>query len=230
VGKTTFSIIVALLLLCGSATLLCAQEQEQQRLIESAVALQQILYADHGLPSTILDRASCVIVFPRVKKVAVTGGGGYGSGVLVCRKDIKMNGTWGAPVMYRLDIATVDSQVGFTETDFVLVVTSRKGVNQVLSGKIKLGSTVTVAAGPLGVEGDSYSIATDVLVYAHVRGPFAGISLARASMDFDTGANQAIYGKDADPREIIQSNHTAVPAAQSLVDLLDKASPMRNHA
>jgi lipid-binding SYLF domain-containing protein len=65
------------------------------------------------------------------------------------------------------------------------------------------------------------------LTYARLNGPFAGVSLAGASMDNEEGANKAIYGKDEGAKDIVQGNHAVVPAAKPLVDLLDKASPMR---
>jgi hypothetical protein len=41
---------VALLALCGSSVPLFAQTDEEKRLANLAVALQQILYEDNGLP------------------------------------------------------------------------------------------------------------------------------------------------------------------------------------
>ncbi len=58
---------------------------------------------DQGLPTSIIDQADCVVVFPSVKKVAIGIGGSYGRGVLVCRNGADMKGDWGAPAMYKLD-------------------------------------------------------------------------------------------------------------------------------
>jgi lipid-binding SYLF domain-containing protein len=133
--------------------------------------------------------------------------------------------------MYALDMASLNLQVGSTETDFVLVIVSRKGVDQVLNGKTKLGSNVVAAAGPTGARAASYYKVernTDILIYSRLRGPSAGVSMARASMDDDEGANNAIYGKGKGAKDIVQGNQAIVPAAKPLVDLLDKESPMRH--
>ena len=227
--KMMFWRVAALLALCASVVPLFAQKDEEKRLTNSASALQQILSEDNGLPKTILDKGYCVIIFPDVKKVAINFGSSYGSGVLVCRKGAGMDGTWGAPAMYALDMASLNLQVGSTETDFVLVIASQKGVDQVLHGKIKMGKSVVAATGPTGAHAASYNVprGTDILTYARLKGPFAGVSLARASMDNDEGANKAIYGKDEGVKAIVQGSQAVVPAAQPLVDLLDKASPMR---
>ena len=228
-GRWMFWRVATLLAVCTSVVPLLAQKDEEKRLANSAAALQQILSQDNGLPKTILDKGYCVIIFPGVKKVALAPGGSYGSGALVCRKGAEMDGTWGAPAMYALDMTSLRLQVGSTETDFVLVIASQKGVDQVLNGKTKLGSNTNAAAGPTGAHAASYNVekTTDILTYARLKGPFAGVSLAGASMDNDEEANKAIYGKEEGAKDIVQGNQSVVPAAKPLVDMLDKASPMR---
>lgn len=228
-GRWMFWRVATLLAVCTTVVPLLAQKDEEERLANSAAALQQILSEDNGLPKTILDKGYCVIIFPGVKKVALAPGGSYGSGALVCRKGAEMDGTWGAPAMYALDMTSLRLQVGSTETDFVLVITSEKGVDQVLNGKTKLGSNTNAAAGPTGAHAASYNVekTTDILTYARLKGPFAGVSLAGASMDNDEEANKAIYGKEEGAKDIVQGNQAVVPAAKPLVDMLDKASPMR---
>ena len=76
-----------------------AQRKEEERLSNSATVLREIL-VDQGLPTSIVDQADCIVVFPSVKKVAIGIGGSYGRGVLVCRDGAKMDGHWGAPAMY----------------------------------------------------------------------------------------------------------------------------------
>jgi lipid-binding SYLF domain-containing protein len=228
-GRWMFWRVATLLAVCTSVAPLLAQKDEEERLANSAAALQQMLSQDNGLPKTILDKGYCVIIFPGVKKVALAPGGSYGSGALVCRKGAEMDGTWGAPAMYALDMTSLRLQVGSTETDFVLVIVSQKGVDQVLNGKTKLGSNTNAAAGPTGAHAASYNVekTTDILTYARLKGPFAGVSLAGASMDNDEGANKAIYGKEEGAKDIVQGNQAVVPAAKPLVDMLDKASSMR---
>ena len=129
---------------------LFAQNKEKERLMNSNTVLQAILAGDNGLTKHILDEARCVLIFPGVKKVAIGIGGTYGRGDMLCRKGQKMTGAWGAPVMYALDQGSLGVQLGSTETDFVLVVVKQKGVDQILNGKMKLGTDAAAAAGPTG--------------------------------------------------------------------------------
>jgi lipid-binding SYLF domain-containing protein len=152
-------------------------------LVNSATAMQAILSGDKGLPTSILDKADCIVVFPSVKKVAIGIGGSYGRGVMVCRTGANKNGSWGAPAMYKLDQGSIGVQLGSTATDFVLVVMNEKGAEQILNGKTKLGGNAAAAAGPTGAAANGYnadSMKVDVLTYSRTKGLFAGISLEGA--------------------------------------------------
>jgi SH3 domain-containing YSC84-like protein 1 len=222
--RTMASIVLCLVV----ASPLFAQKKEAERLDNSATALQQILSG--GLPQSILDKADCVLIFPSVKKVAIGIGGSYGRGALVCRKGAKMNGAWGAPAMYALDQGSLGIQLGSTATDFVLVVMNQKGAEQVLNGKTKLGGNAAAAAGPTGAQATSYNadaMNVDVLTYSRSKGLFAGVSLEGASMEADSNANKALYGKDISAKDIVEGNQAVISAAKSLVDVLDKTSPAR---
>jgi len=218
----------ALALVLALALPAFAQTKEEQRLSNSAKVFQDIL-SNNGLPKSVLDKAECALIFPSVKKVAVGIGTSYGRGALVCRKGASMNGSWGAPAMYKLDQGSIGVQLGSTATDFVLLVMNQKGADQILNGKTKLGSNASAAAGP-GAQATSYNaeaMNADVLTYSRSKGLFAGVSLEGASMDGDSDANKSLYGKDLTVKEIITGG-TAPPAgAKPLIDVLDQASPAR---
>jgi lipid-binding SYLF domain-containing protein len=223
---------LAVLSLCVAITFpLFAQKKEEERLQSSATVLQTILQEDNGLPTSILDHADCVLIYPSVKKVALgITGSSYGRGALICRKGAKMNGAWGAPAMYSLNRMSAGLQLGASDTDFVLVVMNQKGADQILSGKTKLGTDAAAAAGPTGAQTTSYNAAAmnaDVLTYSQSKGLFAGVSLGGATMGADNDANKAIYGKDVSAKEIVAGGVPAVSAAKPLVSLLDKTSPTR---
>jgi SH3 domain-containing YSC84-like protein 1 len=221
--------IAGLVLVLTLALPVFAQSKEDQRLDNSAKVFEQILSDNKGLPKSVLDKAECVLIFPSVKKVAVGIGTSYGRGALVCRKGTNMNGSWGAPAMYKLDQGSVGVQLGSTATDFVLLVMNQKGADQILNGKTKLGGNASAAAGP-GAQATSYNaqaMNVDVLTYSRSKGLFAGVSLEGASMDGDNDANKALYGKDITPKEIVTGATPAPTGASSLIDVLDKASPSR---
>lgn len=219
---------VVILLGLALASPLFAQKKEDERLGNAATVMQVIL--SNGLPKNILDQAECILIFPSVKKVAVGLGGSYGRGALLCRQGPKMDGMWGAPAMYKLDQGSIGVQLGSTATDFVLVVMNSKGAEQILNGKTKLGGDAAAAAGPTGAQANGYNadaMKADVLTYSRSKGLFAGVSLSGASMDTDDDANKALYGKAITAKDITEGGQPILPAAKSLVDLLNRTSPAR---
>jgi lipid-binding SYLF domain-containing protein len=221
--------IVAVAVFLVAALPLFGQKDEDKRLAASADVLQQVLQ-DNSLPKSILDKAYCVLVFPSVKKVAIGIGGSYGRGVLVCRQGRDMSGDWGDPVMYKLDQGSIGLQLGSTATDFVLGIMSKKGVEQILNGKTKLGSNAAAAAGPTGAQATSYNaeaMNADILTYSRSKGLFAGVSLEGASIEPDDDANKHLYGKELSAKDILASKPSPPPPAKQLVSLLNNTSPAR---
>jgi lipid-binding SYLF domain-containing protein len=204
-----------------------AQEKLDKRIAESTTVLANIIDKPNGIPRSLLDKAACVLVYPGVKKVGVGVGVGYGRGVLVCRSG-KMDGSWGAPVMYTLDTSSLGAQLGTTSTNYVLLVMSQNGADKVLLGNVKLGSDATAAAGPAGAQAAGFSDPkVDILTYSQTKGLFAGASLGGASVGADNKADQQLYGKTVDAVEIIRGDVAVPTTAKALVDLLNKVSPKR---
>jgi len=146
------------------------------------------------------------------------------------RNGAKMDGSWGAPAMYKLDQGSIGVQLGSTATDFVLVVMNQRGAEQILNGKTKLGANAAAAAGPTGAAANGYNadaMKVDVLTYSRTKGLFAGVSLEGASMDSDEDANKAVYGKAISAHDIIAGGEKAPASADSLINLLNKTSPAR---
>ena len=205
-----------------------AQEGEPGRLANSATVLKEILGMPDSIPKDLLEKAECVIVFPSVKKVALGVGGSYGRGALVCRGGQNFDGPWGSPAMMALEGGSIGFQVGGQATDYVLLVMNNRGAESVLTSKVKLGADASAAAGP---KGRTAGAATDIvmqaeiLTYSRARGLFAGVSLEGSTLRSDGDANQDLYGRKIDAKEIVTKGAPMPSAAKPLVDLLNKTSP-----
>jgi lipid-binding SYLF domain-containing protein len=210
--------------LCFAAFLPAVAQKTDKRLAESAAVLKTI--ADKNeIANTGWSRAKCVLVYPSVKKVGIGIGVSYGRGVLVCRTGANMDGKWGAPIMYTLDTGSLGAQLGSTSTDYVLLVISQRGADKVLSGKLKLGAGASAVAGPSGADAKGFNDPNvDILTYSQSKGLFAGASLGSASMAADNDANKQLYGKEIDAAQIRNGETPIPPAAQPLIDVLQKAS------
>jgi lipid-binding SYLF domain-containing protein len=219
--------IIGLLILLGCSPFLIAQEAEQERLENSARALEEILNMPEALPRELLNRAECVAVMPSVKKFALGFGGSYGRGALVCRTGDNFTGPWGAPAMFRLEGASIGFQIGGQATDFLLLVMNPRGVESLLRSKVKLGADASVAAGPKGraamAATDAYMRA-EILTYSRSRGLFAGVSLEGSTLRQDNGANEEVYGqKNITAEDIVRGGK--VSNSHRLAGILQKASP-----
>src|SRR5207253_4483319 len=218
-------IIISLLSLIIVTPALLAADTEQERLANSAEAMEEILNIPDALPKELLNKAECVVVLPSVKKFAIGFGGSYGRGVLVCRTGSNFTEPWGAPAMYRLEGGSIGLQLGGQATDFLLLVMNPRGVDSLLRSKVKLGADAVVAAGPKGraamAATDAYMRA-EILTYSRSRGLFAGVSLEGSTLRQDNKANEQLYGRKITAREIVRGGKGS---GQRLVSVLQKASP-----
>jgi lipid-binding SYLF domain-containing protein len=206
-----------------------AQTKIDDRLSESAEVLRQMAKPD-AIPKAVLDRATCVLIFPSVRKVGVGIGVTYGRGVLACRSGADMRGPWSAPAMFKLNVGSLGVQLGSSQTDYVLVIETQRGAVKVLSGKLKLGADASAVAGPTGAKAvGANDVNIDILTYSRAKGGlFAGASLGSASMDSDDDANKALYGKQLDATQIVRDGAVSTPpSGKTLIAVLTKLSPKR---
>jgi lipid-binding SYLF domain-containing protein len=203
--------------------------KEQKRLEESGVVMREVLNIPDDIPRDLLEKAECVIVFPSVKKLAFGVGAEYGRGAMVCRTGDKFRGPWGAPAMYALEGGSFGFQIGGEATDLILLVMNDRGMDSILSSKVKLGGDASVAAGPLGRDAAADTdlwMRAEILSYSRARGIFAGVSLEGTTLRPDDDASADVYGHAIKAKDIVRGNVTHVPSSgHSLVDALQKSSP-----
>jgi lipid-binding SYLF domain-containing protein len=221
-------VTLALCFVLGSAAL-DASNKEEARLENCGVVMQEILDIPDNIPQELLERAECVVVIPSMTKVALGIGGSYGRGAMVCRSGKTFNGPWGAPAMYALEGGSFGLQLGGESTDVVFLVMNRRGVDALLSSKVKLGGNASAAAGPKGRSLEASTDATmraEILSYSRARGLFAGVSLEGTSLRPDDDATEQVYGHRMTARSIVTGKQITVPAAGShLVEVLEKSAP-----
>lgn len=203
--------------------------KEQKRLEESGVVMQEVLDVPDNIPHELLEKAECVIVFPNLMKAALVVGAEYGRGAMVCRTGNKFRGPWGAPAMYALEGASVGFQIGGEGTDLILLVMNDRGMESILSSKVKLGADASVAAGPKGRDASADTDAwmrAEILSYSRSRGLFAGVSVAGTTLRPDDEASEHVYGHAIKAKDIVRGDHVGVPATgRHLVAVLEKSAP-----
>jgi lipid-binding SYLF domain-containing protein len=207
-----------------------AQEKEDERLKESYTVLKEIIATpDKGIPSDLLAKAVCAVVYPSVKKAAFIVGASYGRGVITCRSGQNFHGPWSAPAMFALEGASVGFQIGGEATDFVLLIMNEKGAESVMSSKVKLGADASAAAGPVGRTSSAETdvvMKAEILSWSRAKGLFGGVSLEGSTMRSDDGANKKLYGKELSAKEIVREGKVKTPPdGEPLIHLLQLTSP-----
>jgi SH3 domain-containing YSC84-like protein 1 len=206
-----------------------SKDKDEDRLKDCGTVVREILNVPDDIPQDLLDKADCVVVYPSVLKAAFVVGGSYGRGAMTCRKGENFAGTWSAPTMMALEGGSFGFQIGGQATDFVLLVMNESGARGILAGKVKLGGDASVAAGPVGRDASAetdVTLRSEILSYSRSRGLFAGISLEGSTIRPDNKANEQIYGKKLEAKQIVLTDQVKVPsAADQLVSTLNNKTP-----
>ncbi len=219
----------ACITLAGMSLFAADLNKEQERLENCGVVMQEVLNVPDNIPQELLEKAECVIVFPNLMKAAFIVGAEYGRGAMVCRTGEKFRGPWGAPAMYALEGGSVGFQIGGEATDLILLVMNDRGMESILSSKVKLGADASVAAGPKGRDASADTDAwmrAEILSYSRSRGLFAGISVEGTTLRPDDDASEQVYGHAITAKQIVRSEKMLVPTSgQHFVGALDKSAP-----
>ena len=132
--------------------------------------------------------------------------------------------------MYALEGGSVGFQIGGEATDLILLVMNSRGMNSILSSKVKLGADASIAGGPKGRDASADTDAwmrAEILSYSRSRGVFAGVSLEGSTIRPDDDASADVYGHHMKAAEIVRGEHTGVPeTGRHLVNVLQKSAPV----
>ncbi|HET7313692.1 lipid-binding SYLF domain-containing protein [Salinisphaera sp.] len=219
--------VAAIALVAGCAT--TGQQNYTQKLQAQAalagraatVLQRQLLQPSrHRIPRSLVEQARCIAVFPKVTQAGFIIGGQRGRGLISCRQR-SGDFTNAPPAVYTLSALSIGLQAGAAERAVVLLFTTQQSVRAVLDSLVKLGSQVSVSAGPTGYD-RSVNSAAPIVAYGIARkGLYAGISLGGARVSFDTDANTAIYGPDPDPRQVLLQTDNVPQSMQTYVRALE---------
>ncbi|HEX6043235.1 MAG TPA: lipid-binding SYLF domain-containing protein [Pyrinomonadaceae bacterium] len=178
---------------------------------KSAKVLNEIMATpDKGIPRDLLDKAECVLVFPKVVKGGFIVGAQGGRGVASCR----LASGWSAPAFFEIKGGSVGLQIGGQATDFVLLIMNKSGMKSLLSDKFELGGEGSVAAGPVG---RTASASTDVkldaqiLSYSRSKGLFGGVSLKGSVISPEKSDMEDTYGKGVTAETILAADKGRAP-------------------
>jgi len=193
------------------------QSDIAKRLEASSRVLDEVMATpNRSIPKGVIERAQCVAVFPATVQVAVLVGAKHGKGFATCRT---ANG-WSAPAPLTVTGGSWGAQLGGEAVDLVMVVLNDKGMQQLVSGKMNIGTETSVTAGPTG--NHEWKMNADILTYARAKGAFAGFNLAGSLITEDQDVTRALYGSAVSLADILAGKTQPSGGSQPFLDTVTK--------
>ncbi len=225
----TFSLLLLLSLL-SIAALAEGRKDELERLKRATQVFNEIMaIPEKAIPNDLLDRAECVAIVPGLKKGGLGIGGKYGKGLVMCRTADRKR--WSAPSFLTVEGGSFGLQIGFQQTDVVMLIMNRTGMERLVGDKFTVGADASAAAGPVGRNASAETnvrLDAEILTYGRSKGLFAGLTLNGAVVKQDKDDNRDFYGKEMDARAILFNNTVPMPEeAKALATALAHESPRK---
>jgi lipid-binding SYLF domain-containing protein len=200
-----------------------AAPSEQQNLIDKARIAVDEFHADPNFASmkVYMQNAYGVIILPELLKAGLLIGVEAGKGVMLLRDP--QSGSWGDPAFYDLYAGSFGLQIGAASTSAVLTLMNPGAIDKILANKFKLGTDASVAAGPVGMgvgAATTTRFGEDVYIFSKSKGLYGGLSIDGSAILPKTEWNQAYYGVQASPAQILRGTAGTAPGAGQLKDSL----------
>lgn len=225
-GRTVLAAsLLAVVVAMSPTPALSGNPMEQQQLVDKARLTLEAFANEPETKDALRDlgpEARALYIVPQLMRGAFVFGGAAGSGVLIVRDE--KSGKWGQPVFYNIGSASFGFQIGGDVSEIVLVVRTRKGLEEFYRSDFKLGANAGMAVGPVGGGSAVHGIGADIVSYARQKGAFAGMALEGAFVHVSDDANAAYYGRPVRPTDIIMkgdvSNPNSLPLRESATKLM----------
>ena len=172
----------------------------------------------------LLKDAKGVLIVPQMLKGAFVVGASGGNGVLLVRDE--KTGRWTGPAFYTLGGGSFGLQIGGEASEVILLAMTDRGINSLLANSFKLGADAGLAAGPVGVgvSAATANLSADILSFSRSKGLYGGISLEGAVVAVRGDWNDAYYGKNVSPADILVRRDVTNPHSAALISDLSKSA------
>jgi lipid-binding SYLF domain-containing protein len=129
----------------------------------------------------LLRKAKAVAILPGTLSGGFIFGAKHGRGIVISKD---RSGKWAGPVR---EITITEGKVGFLAgikvTDLVLFFMTSNSVEEIKTGRVTLGGTASIAAGPVGREGEAgITFTSAVYSYTRTKGVYAGASVKAGAL------------------------------------------------
>jgi len=192
---------------------LAAQSDEADRVKESATVLGEIMGApDQAIPTSVLDKAVGIAVFPGTVRGGFIVGAERGRGILSVRDEATKS--WSTPAFLTITGGSLGLQIGVRATDLILVIQNRRGLENLVRNEFKVGAGAAVTGGPVGRDAQAATdiqLRAEILSYSRSRGLFAGATIEGSTIKEDRDANGRYYGQKLTTRAVVFDGKAKAP-------------------
>ncbi|MEL7489784.1 MAG: lipid-binding SYLF domain-containing protein [Pseudomonadota bacterium] len=211
----TITAIFALLLtaLAMTAPAHAGKREKAERLVTYAADTTAYFASDSAFEALwgLADDAKAMVIIPNSVRAGFIFGGSAGNALMVSRND---DGSWSQPVFMTVGSISFGFQAGGEASEIILLVMTNRGMEQLLSTSAKLGADLTLAAGPIGAGAKAQT--TDIVAFSRSRGLYGGVSLEGAVLKIRHKWNDAYYGADVTPTDIIYKGKAYNPSSAAV--------------
>lgn len=222
-GIAIVSVLIAGFTFLSTSAATAADASEAQELVNKAATTFSTFMADPNMGYLHEHMKSCkgILIVPSLVRAGFIFGGSGGHGVLLVRDD--KTGTWSQPAFYTMGSVSWGLEIGAQDSEVILMVRTRKGLESLYTSSFKLGADASVATGPVGAGASERGVTADMLSFSRSQGVYAGLSLEGSVVGTMDKWNHAYYGKEVTPVEIIVSHEVSNPQSEKLRSELAKA-------
>jgi lipid-binding SYLF domain-containing protein len=222
-GISMMAILSVILLAAAVLPAGATDADDAQAIVDKArITFSSFARDEHyGYLNDNLKNVKGLLIFPQVLKAGFILGGSGGTGVLVAR-DPK-TGNWSEPAFYTIGAVSFGLQIGGEAAEVIMMIMSQRAVDSLLTTSVKLGGDTSIALGPVGA-GAKGAVTADIISFAKSKGIYAGLNLEGSVVKVRNGLNNAYYGRETRPAEIIVKNEVSNKGSTRLRETLQKAA------
>ena len=195
-------ILVIGALFIGVSRVPAADAEGAQGIVDNAYATFANFMSDQNytwLHENLKD-ARALLIYPQVIKGGFIIGGSGGTGVLIV-KDEK-TGDWSQPVFYTIGAMSIGLQIGGEVAEMLVMVMSDKGIDSLYASTFKLWGDASIVLGSVG-SGAKQNVMADFVSFSKSQGVYVGLNLEGTWVAVRDGLNEAYYGKEVRPVQIV---------------------------
>lgn len=191
----------------------------RERASHAASAIERLIDPSSSVPVELLQKAKGVAVLKVVEKKGLISSSVVGEGVVIARTE----SGWSGPSAIKTNVGFKASPIAGPDTSIVLLLNTDEALQAFIKGgNIRVGTDLSIMAGPQGVPIGESDIPTALYAYSLHDQTCLGANLIDTAILDQPDVNQETYGGTATVKDILTGVRSTPEGTESLQDVLSK--------